>query len=399
METKANYALIGTFTILGFLAMMGFVMWFAKLELNRQFAYYDVYFTDISGLAVSSQVQFSGLAVGRVVSTELAPQRSAVRVRLELREDTPVRTDSRASIDTSAVTGVSLVTITSGQPDSPLLRDVTETGVPVIEASPSTLQTLGRQAPELLERLNRLAEQLTQTLDDENQQRFAHILENVDNATSNLDRTMEDVSSATEAIGSLASQMSGFAETIDELGATADTTLKTITDAAGQADRMLARANSYIDDDLAPLTADLRALGQQAQTSIGKLDTALDTTTDTMSAAGDTIDEIAPVFTDLRETLGKVSASLANLPEELPQITSNISSAARSASDAFDTLDTLLGGASAPVQSFARDGLPQFSRLAQDLRSMVKSIEGLVSELRRNPAQLLRGQPQPEFRR
>ena len=39
METKANYALIGAFMIEGFLGILGFMMWFAKLSLDRQFAY------------------------------------------------------------------------------------------------------------------------------------------------------------------------------------------------------------------------------------------------------------------------------------------------------------------------------------------------------------------------
>ena len=67
METKANFALIGAFTILGFLSLLAFLMWFAKLEMDRQFAYYDIYFTEVSGLGVSSEVTFAGLSVGKVV--------------------------------------------------------------------------------------------------------------------------------------------------------------------------------------------------------------------------------------------------------------------------------------------------------------------------------------------
>ena len=42
METRANFVLIGAFTILGFLGLLLFLMWFAKLEMDRQFAYYDI---------------------------------------------------------------------------------------------------------------------------------------------------------------------------------------------------------------------------------------------------------------------------------------------------------------------------------------------------------------------
>lgn len=49
METKANFALIGAFTVAGFLGLLGFLMWFAKLQLNQQFAYYDAYFPKSRG--------------------------------------------------------------------------------------------------------------------------------------------------------------------------------------------------------------------------------------------------------------------------------------------------------------------------------------------------------------
>ena len=92
METKANYVLIGAFTILGFLGILLFLMWFAKLQVNRQFAYYDIYFTGVSGLSVSSEVTFAGLGVGKVVDMVLADNdNGVVRVRVEVEENTPVR--------------------------------------------------------------------------------------------------------------------------------------------------------------------------------------------------------------------------------------------------------------------------------------------------------------------
>ena len=42
METKANYVLIGAFTLAGMLGILGIILWFARIELDSQFAYYDV---------------------------------------------------------------------------------------------------------------------------------------------------------------------------------------------------------------------------------------------------------------------------------------------------------------------------------------------------------------------
>ena len=50
METRANFILIGAFTLFGILGSLGFFLWLAKVEVDRQYAYYDVLFTDVSGL-------------------------------------------------------------------------------------------------------------------------------------------------------------------------------------------------------------------------------------------------------------------------------------------------------------------------------------------------------------
>ena len=133
METKANYALIGAFTIAGFLGILGFVLWFAQLQLDRQFAYYDVYFPEVSGLGPASEVRFAGLPVGRVVDMRLAPGNPLpVRVRIEVILDTPIRSDSLAALEVQGVTGVALVAVTAGSARAPLLRVADTSEVPVI---------------------------------------------------------------------------------------------------------------------------------------------------------------------------------------------------------------------------------------------------------------------------
>lgn len=364
METKANYALIGAFTIVGFLGLLGFLMWFAKLQLNQQFAYYDAYFPEVAGLSVSSQVLFAGLSVGTVTAIELAPDSpDAVRVRLELDEDTPVRTNSRASIDTSAVTGVSQVTITPGTTGNMLLRDIAVDDIPVIQSSPTALQTIGEQAPELLSRANVVAQQLTHLFGDENQERVANILINLERATGNIDKTMTDVSRATDAVAAAATDLAAFGDKLDTLSQTADTALTNFSGASAQAETTLASIDGFVNDDLKVLTddlkqtastlkADLATLGTRAQSSLDNLDTALASATGTMDAAHEVIGDLRPVFADLRTTLGSISTALANLPEELPRITTNIGNAAASAASAFNSLQVMLDGARGPVQTF-----------------------------------------------
>lgn len=415
METKANYILIGAFTIAGFLGILGFVLWFAQLELDRQFAYYDVYFPDVSGLGPSSDVRFAGLPVGRVVDMQLAPGNPLpVRVRLEVILDTPIRSDSVAAMEVQGVTGVALVAVTAGSESAPLLRETDTSAVPVIASSRSALQTLSDEGPQIINRLSLVAEQLSQILGPDNQGRVAAILDNVERSSGNLDQALDDVATATEAISEAATGIAAFGTQMDGLSRSAGVTLEGFADAASEAETTLSaatatldRVDRYVSGDLTTLTqqlersaAGLTAFSERGATSLDGLDTALAAGTRAFDAAEMVISrDLAPVAGDLRGTLAAVNTALASLPEDLPQITASLRRAADSAAVAFQSLGSVIEGARAPVQTFAADTLPQISRLSQDLRSLVENMNQLVSTLRRNPTQLLSGPRTPEFRR
>ena len=76
METRANYVLIGACTLVAIVLGLGFFVWLAKFQVDRQYAYYDVLFDNVSGLNRAADVRFSGLTVGQVQSLELATRRA-----------------------------------------------------------------------------------------------------------------------------------------------------------------------------------------------------------------------------------------------------------------------------------------------------------------------------------
>ena len=118
METRANYVLIGACALVGILLGLGFFVWLAKLQIDRQYAYYDVLFDNVSGLSRAADVRFSGLSVGQVVSLDLDDEGSGrVRVRIEVAADTPIHEGATAQLQAQGVTGVSLVSIDRGRSD------------------------------------------------------------------------------------------------------------------------------------------------------------------------------------------------------------------------------------------------------------------------------------------
>ena len=98
METKASHLVIGTFVLLVVAGIFGFVVWLAKLQIDREFAEYHIFFDGaVSGLSVGSDVLFDGIQVGSVQDIRIDPDTlGRVRVHVEVDANTPIRADSVA---------------------------------------------------------------------------------------------------------------------------------------------------------------------------------------------------------------------------------------------------------------------------------------------------------------
>ena len=117
METKANYLMIGGF-VLGVLALAFiFVFWMSNFAGGGKH-YYIVFESSVAGLTTGSSVGFNGIRVGEVQSFALDPEDARkVQVLISVRDDTPVRENSHASIQSMGLTGGSGVQITPGTPE------------------------------------------------------------------------------------------------------------------------------------------------------------------------------------------------------------------------------------------------------------------------------------------
>lgn len=223
METRANYILIGAFTLAGILGAFGFFLWLAKFEITRQYAYYDVLFDNVSGLSAAGGVSYNGLPVGQVISLNLDDDDpSKVRVRLEVDADIPVTTDTIAQLQSLGVTGVSYVELSGGSPSAQRLAQNS-----VIKSKRSAIQSLFEGAPKVLDEAVTLLEQLNKVVDDKNQKAVNDILDNLASATGKLDKTLTSFESVASDIGNAAQDIGAFSKRLDPLIETAQTTLKT----------------------------------------------------------------------------------------------------------------------------------------------------------------------------
>lgn len=275
METKANYVLIGAFTIV--IAVFGllFALWAAKYSADKSFQQYYVVFNEpVTGLTEGGSVQYNGISVGTIEELSLDPRDPRqVRARLKLEASAPVKVDTKAKLSQAGLTGSPFIQLTGGSPNAQRLVASSRDEIPVIQTEPSALQNIADTASKLVERVDKL-------MSEENIRHIENTLTNLDNMTGALgDAAQKEelralVRNAREASeqlnATLKSANSAVAQVDNELPALLrklDGTLTRLDSAAGGADAILnenrAAIQSFANDGLAqlgPTLGELRAL-------------------------------------------------------------------------------------------------------------------------------------------
>ena len=195
METKANYLMIGGF-VLGVLALAFiFVFWMSNFAGGGK-RYYIVFESSVAGLTTGSSVGFNGIRVGEVQSFALDPEDARkVQVLISVRDDTPVRENSHATIQSMGLTGGSGVQITPGSPDSPFLVATAENPIPVIAADPGSGQGVFEAGSAALNNANVFISKLNALL-DQNERSINTTMANVEQFTTMLAERKDDIGQA-----------------------------------------------------------------------------------------------------------------------------------------------------------------------------------------------------------
>ena len=187
METRSNYIMVGAVTVALLAGVLLFIVWLAGIS-NKSTKCYDVYFGHgVGGLNKGSNVSFSGVPVGQVSKISLLPNRPEfVWVRIDVNDETPVLQGTSAQIHGVGFTGVSEIQLTGAERGHAPIQQIGPQGCPVIPATSGGISALLNSAPELIDRIQRLTERLTELLSDKNQNSISDILENIDVTTQQL---------------------------------------------------------------------------------------------------------------------------------------------------------------------------------------------------------------------
>jgi phospholipid/cholesterol/gamma-HCH transport system substrate-binding protein len=296
METRSNHVLVGSVVLAMLVGLLVFTVWLAGLS-GKKTDCYDIYFAQgVGGLNEGSTVSFSGVPVGQIKQISLLPERPEfVWVRIDVNDQTPVLQGTTAQIKGVGFTGVSEIQLSGAVKDAAPLTQVGPQGCPVIPSSSGGLGALLNSAPELIERIQRLTERLTELLSDKNQNAISDILENVDKTTKVLAERAPDI-----------------ADTLQE----AQVAARNAGIAAQRVAELAQSTNSLVNEQGKPAAEDLRKAIASVQKAADNLDAMVsDARPGVQNFSKSTLPEANRLVRDLRE----LTVSLKGVADRVDQ--------------------------------------------------------------------------------
>ncbi|ARP52076.1 MlaD family protein [Alcaligenes faecalis] len=288
MEPRAHHVLIGVFTLVVAVAAVLFSLWLAKAGQDAETRDYDIVFLEgVRGLSRGSAVQYNGLRVGEVRQLRLDPNDlQRVRAQVSIQASIPIHEDTQARLALAGITGQSVIELSGGTPNSPLL-EATGDGLPMIVASPSPLAQLMAGGEELMTQISKLLDNANTFLSSENSQSLSASLQK-------LEVLMGQLSTASEGVPSLVKELSQASQQATTL----------LSSTQGLVDRQGTQAMNAIQksmEDFSRATQSLNKLLEQNSAAIGR------------GAQG--LTEIEPALRELRQVLAGFRAVTSRLED------------------------------------------------------------------------------------
>ncbi|WP_342361480.1 MlaD family protein [Terrarubrum flagellatum] len=430
METRANYALIGLFTLAAVAAMFGFAIWFAGASgKGNRLSYRVVFSGSVSGLLRGASVLFNGLRVGEVTTISLLPEdpRRVVAI-IEVDPTTPMRSDTRARLEYQGLTGVAAIQLSGGEPGSTALTPAPDGTVATIFADRSdfqdimeTVQRLSRRADDVLNRVDKLFA--------DNEQSVGRTVNNVETFTkalaqnsNGIDRFLASTTLAGERIATLAAKLEGFTNELE-------TVVKAVE--PQRVSRIVGNVEAFSDaigsnkQQIDSLLKDTAALARRLNESSAKLDAVLadasnvlrgvdpalvarsleniDRVTTTIGANKEEIDKTLKDFASMSDRLNKASSRVDGVlaavekffgtgPDgEAKGMMADIGAAARSVRTLADNLDKRTADITVGLKRVTGPGLRDLEALTTDGRRTLNDLSRAVRSIEKNPNQLIFG--------
>ncbi|NGO52611.1 MlaD family protein [Allomesorhizobium camelthorni] len=443
METKANYVIVGIFTLAAIVAAFAFVYWTAAIGDRGETAELRVRIPgSASGLGSGSAVLFNGVKVGDVRRVYIDVLNPSVAIAdTEIDRLTPITRSTRAVIGIAGLTGQANIEMRGADLQEPNLLDEAEANGTVAEitADPSAVTNLLQTAQDIFKRADTVLSELEGFAQDvrgpltktvENTRTFSDALaRNADG----VDKFLESVSKLSEELAGVSGKLDGTLRAAEDLlnsvdrqkvtqiVANVETFTKNLSETSTQFDAVVKRVDKAVgtidqfaergSDALAKADGILEAVDPaKVRTSLSNIEVA---SRDARTAAADVAkvtdkfgrraDDIDRMISDARQLTGRLNDASVRVDGILVKVDKLLGSGeaeglmvdASETLKAFrqvaETLNSRLGTITDGLARFSGQGLRDVEALVQDGRRSITRIEQAITDLERNPQRIITG--------
>jgi len=206
MENRAHALAAGLFTLVLGAALAAVAMWFSKEDL-KLIPYAMSTTSSVTGLKVEAPVRYRGVDVGKVDDIAIdSANGGRVRIRIGVREGTPITKSTYAQLGYQGITGLAYVLLgDDGKSQEPLQSGPAE--VAVIRMKPSLMD----DGEGLFNSFVEIADKVKRVLDDENQGRVRRTLAGLEEVTQRASTVTKKLEPSLEAMPGLIAEAKNLA--------------------------------------------------------------------------------------------------------------------------------------------------------------------------------------------
>ncbi|WP_439272693.1 MlaD family protein [Pseudochrobactrum sp. HB0163] len=314
METKANYVLVGIFTLVITLAAFGFVYWAARFGDKNDTLPLEIRIPgSVTGLSKGSQVLFNGIKVGDVRQLFLDPLNpNMVIVQTEVNRTTPITRSTKAELSSQGLTGISFVELKGGSLMEPNLMEVAEKAgyVARINADPSIFTDLMATAKDIFGRTERVLNGLEGFVND---------------ARGPLTDTVNNAKTFTDALAKNADVISALGDNAPEVQKTileAREMMSRLNEASKRVDGIMAKLDQMLSpEDKNGVVAQARATLSSIQKTSDNLNNRLGPITDNLARfSGKGLTDLQSVVVDSSRSIQRIERAITDLERDPQRI-------------------------------------------------------------------------------
>jgi phospholipid/cholesterol/gamma-HCH transport system substrate-binding protein len=240
METRAHHVLIGGFALGISVLTLLFAIWLGRYEFDVRFNEYDIVFEGaVAGLDAGAVVRYNGIKVGQVTDVRIDEDNpNNVRVHVRVNADTPVSSNTVATLDTGILTGLSTVQLSAFDPKAQAqpLQVVEGEDYAIIRSQKTGLQELVASAPELIAQGNKLLAQFNQMASSENIEYVSQIVRDIKAVSETLARSSEEIDVIVANAADISQNMKAATKNVENL--TGPDAQRVVTEARGAVENL-----------------------------------------------------------------------------------------------------------------------------------------------------------------